>query len=59
MFNLEKFISDSVTFRPDSMFEPDIKANVERNSSKRLKSQNVSCKAAKKIEQNTTTFKHL
>lgn len=29
MFNLDKFISDSVTFRPTSMFEPDIKANAE------------------------------
>ena len=29
MFNLDKFISDSVTFRPNSMFEPDIKANAE------------------------------
>ena len=29
MFNLDKFISDSVTFRPRSMFEPDIKANDE------------------------------
>ncbi len=29
MFNLDKFIADSVTFRPDSMFEPDIKANAE------------------------------
>ena len=29
MFNLEKFIADSVTFRPSSMFEPDIKANDE------------------------------
>lgn len=27
MFNLDKFISDSVTFRPTSMFEPDIQAN--------------------------------
>ena len=27
MFNLEKFIADSVTFRPSSMFENDIKAN--------------------------------
>ncbi len=27
MFNLDKFIADSVTFRPSSMFEPDIKAN--------------------------------
>ena len=29
MFNLDKFIADSVTFRPSSMFEPDIKANDE------------------------------
>ena len=29
MFNLDKFIADSVTFRPASMFEPDIKANAE------------------------------
>lgn len=29
MFNLDKFIADSVTFRPASMFEPDIKANGE------------------------------
>ena len=29
MFNLDKFISDSVTFRPTSMFDPDIKANTE------------------------------
>ena len=29
MFNLDKFISDSVTFRPTSMFEPDIKANAD------------------------------
>ena len=37
MFNLDKFISDSVTFRPCSMFEPDIKANSEaqiRNTDK-------------------------
>jgi len=27
MFNLDKFISDSVTFRPTSMFAPDIEAN--------------------------------
>ena len=27
MFNLNKFISDSVTFRPVSMFAPDIEAN--------------------------------
>ena len=30
MFNLDKFISDSVTFRPSSMFESDIKANSEK-----------------------------
>jgi len=30
MFNLTKFISDSVTFRPVSMFAPDIEANKER-----------------------------
>ena len=29
MFNLDKFISDSVTFRPVSMFVPDIQANKE------------------------------
>ena len=29
MFNLDKFIADSVTFRPVSMFEPDILANAE------------------------------
>lgn len=29
MFNLDKFISDSVTFRPVSMFVPDIEANKE------------------------------
>lgn len=29
MFNLDKFIADSVTYRPTSMFEPDIKANEE------------------------------
>lgn len=27
MFNLDKFISDSVTFRPVSMFATDIQAN--------------------------------
>jgi len=27
MFNLDKFISDSVTFRPVSMFAADIEAN--------------------------------
>lgn len=30
MFNLDKFISDSVTFRPISMFAPDIEANKEK-----------------------------
>ena len=30
MFNLDKFISDSVTFRSVSMFAPDIEANKER-----------------------------
>ena len=30
MFNLEKFISDSVTFRPVSMFASDIEANKEK-----------------------------
>ena len=30
MFNLNKFISDSVTFRPVSMFAPDIEANKEK-----------------------------
>lgn len=30
MFNLDKFISDSVTFRPTSMFAPDIEANAEK-----------------------------
>jgi hypothetical protein len=29
MFNLDKFIADSVTFRPSSMFENDIQANNE------------------------------
>ena len=29
MFNLDKFISDSVTFRPVSMFAADIEANKE------------------------------
>lgn len=29
MFNLDKFISDSVTFRPESMFKADIEANKE------------------------------
>ena len=30
MFNLDKFISDSVTFRPVSMFAADIEANKEQ-----------------------------
>lgn len=30
MFNLDKFIADSVTFRPSSMFEADIKANADK-----------------------------
>lgn len=30
MFNLDKFISDSVTFRPVSMFAPDIEANKKK-----------------------------
>lgn len=30
MFNLYKFIADSVTFRPSSMFEADIKANAQK-----------------------------
>ena len=30
MFNLDKFIADSVTFRPVSMFAADIEANRER-----------------------------
>ncbi|WP_018336412.1 polysaccharide biosynthesis protein [Butyricimonas synergistica] len=30
MFNLDKFIADSVTFRPVSMFEADIEANKEK-----------------------------
>ena len=29
MFNLDKFIADSVTFRPESMFKADIEANAE------------------------------
>lgn len=29
MFNLDKFIADSVTFRPVSMFAADIEANKE------------------------------
>ena len=30
MFNLDKFIADSVTFRPVSMFAADIEANKEK-----------------------------
>ena len=30
MFNLDRFISDSVTFRPVSMFAADIEANKEK-----------------------------
>ena len=30
MFNLDKFISDSVTFRPSSMFKGDIESNAEK-----------------------------
>ena len=30
MFNLDKFIADSVTFRPVSMFAEDIEANKEK-----------------------------
>ena len=30
MFNLEKFIADSVTFRPISMFAPDIETNKDK-----------------------------
>ena len=29
MFNLDKFISDSLTFRPESMFVADIKVNAD------------------------------
>jgi hypothetical protein len=30
MFKLDKFISDSVTFRPLTIFAPDIEANKEK-----------------------------
>ncbi len=40
MFNLDKFIADSVTFRPVSMFEPDIQANKE-TLSKEIKGKKV------------------
>lgn len=32
MFNLDKYISDSVTFRPVSMFALDIEANKETST---------------------------
>ena len=34
MFNLDKFIADSVTFRPVSMFAVDIEANKDKLNSK-------------------------
>ena len=40
MFNLDKFIADSVTFRPVSMFVPDIEANKE-TLTKEIKSKKV------------------
>ncbi len=40
MFNLDKFIADSVTFRPVSMFEPDIQANAEKLTQE-IKGKNV------------------
>lgn len=40
MFNLDKFISDSVTFRPASMFSADIEANKE-TLSKEIKNRKV------------------
>lgn len=40
MFNLDKFISDSVTFRPVSMFAPDIEANKEKQTEE-IKSKKV------------------
>ena len=30
MFNLDKFIADSVTFRPSSMFKEDIRVNADK-----------------------------
>lgn len=40
MFNLDKFISDSVTFRPESMFTKDIQANKDELS-KEIKGKSV------------------
>lgn len=40
MFNLDKFIADSVTFCPSSMFEPDIKANAA-TLTREIKGKNV------------------
>ncbi len=40
MFNLEKFIADSVTFRATSMFDQDIRANAEELSQE-IKSKSV------------------
>ncbi len=40
MFNLNKFIADSVTFRPVSMFAPDIEANKD-TLSKEIKNKKV------------------
>ena len=40
MFNLDKFISESVTFRPESMFKADIEANAEALT-REIKSQKV------------------
>lgn len=40
MFNLSKFISSAVTFRPTSMFAPDIEANKE-TLSKEIKGKKV------------------
>ena len=40
MFNLDKFISDSVTFRPVSMFAADIEANRE-NLTQEIKGKSV------------------
>ena len=38
MFNLDKFIADNVTFRPVSMFVPDIEANKD-TPTKEIKSR--------------------
>ena len=40
MFNLDKFISDFVTKRPDSMFAPDVEAN-KKTLSKEIKDKKV------------------